>query len=644
MTAQKQVLWDELSALDQWLCLRARDAQHGKKPDSVGSAEVFCGLVNGHRQRVAIEWTDLQAPPGLSHNAFFRKRYREILKAVPLERWQDVVACLDRGDIPFSDLELQNATELSSHWRRLRSGRRTVRLAAVDSLVDFLIRALSLELVRRESLGNQPVYGVRISLPNLRLPEIIPLVVSFVRMQEGGAETALRYLGDLQRTLEVRGKAARGLILNLVVGSGEEYQRYLAHAARQQDLLVIDEGKLAGIFLGERYSEELHTVIKSDLSLVRLSPYTPEKPVHRPEMFFGRAEETRRVLDSPDRNFLVVGARRIGKSSFLRFLQDTTRAAGSHVAILIDCSDIGDGDTLARGLANQVNPRRARRIQIGHIPQLFKVSQSVRNKPYLVLLDEVDRLVELAYGEDNWRTFNVLRELSNSGAAQVVITGFSTLYRTWQDLSSPIFNFGTPIYLSVLSHRSAWKLVAEPLRALDVEFKSEDLVEQIVRETGGHPSFLQFFCAELIHVLDLHGSRLVTADVLHAVRQSREYRELVMKPLLYAPNMSALQRWIVLEVVRGHQYSFTVDELLEAMKPQMPEVPPLAVAEGLNELELAGVIRSKSPSTKSVRDPKEIRYVWTIPGFPVAVERSFPIDKAIEELKGVVASETGRRR
>ena len=140
-------------------------------------------------------------------------------------------------------------------------------------------------------------------------------------------------------------------------------------------------------------------------------------------MFFGRSREIETILASESTDFVVLGSRRIGKSSLLRFLEKATAVSEERLPIYIDCSRIENYHDLSVRIAEHINIRRARRIQLSTLGQMVRASFSVRKVRYMLLLDEIDKLVLLATRSNDWAFFEALRELSNTGVAQSFFQG-----------------------------------------------------------------------------------------------------------------------------------------------------------------------------------------------------------------------------
>ncbi len=627
MNSATQSEWDSMPLLGRWLSLRD---SNDVKPHFVEELEVLCGEANAPHQD--------RGQQTFWH--FFEDNFGRLLRNIPISLWHDVIEAAPRANIPLTAREIKHITSLSVIWRKLESRRRAERLEAVEPLIDLLQVAWGWVLVKYDYIGNECVVFVRPKVAGAGLPPYIPIIVTFVFGGKHSSEKAFRWTRDLQRRLVSRSRGGPELIFNIVVGRGLEARKYLSKMRAETGFVFIDELVVREVFTAERYSAKLHEILQRGLGLGRSNPYNFDKPVEKMEMFYGREAEIRQILDRSNLDFIIVGSRKIGKSSLLRYLENTTRGSGSRVPVLLDCSAIERPDDFAKEIAIRVNPRRQRGVLSGHIPQLLGAARSIRQVPFLLLLDEADKLINFARSSGDWSVFNALREISNRGVGQTVITGYREVYRAWQDLKSPLFNFVRPMYLSVLSDESARKLITRPAADLGVSFHRKELVRQIIVESGCHPSVLQFFGSSLIDRLDQTGSLTVMAGDVHAVRGARQYLEFVVKPFRLDGNIAnSLEKWLVLRIVKSKEERFSADSLVDNFKQVEGDWLKVGkLTEALEGLELSGLICREGERTESEEERASVTYVWTIPAFAIALERTTNVWAWEEELRDVLAS------
>jgi hypothetical protein len=629
--------WDQLSTLDQWLWIVQRELRRDEGEREIldrdvekigpGLRELLRRYSEGHAEEDCFG-----GEPDVSAVEFFESHFEEILRQTPLSVWRELLAALRDDCIPFTKRELHVLDRLSALWGHLEGSRRRGRLDAITPFVEMFSQFLGWEIAKREHTGNETVFWIKAVGARLRLGAVVRLLVTVVQAASGSAEKAARWTSDLLSRPSGFGAGPASLDLNIVVGGGLELSRYKEMGRGSSGLIIFDESVVRELFTSERPVSKAEEIIRRQIGIGRLNPYSPEKPVERREMFFGRRREVRTILDNVTRDFAIVGARRIGKSSLLRYLREIVKASTHRTAIFLDCSATDTPDQLAYQIALQVNPRRADRIRMGHVGQLIRTAYSIRREPFLILLDEADRLINFARQNSDWIVFDTVRSLANEGYAQTVMTGYKVLYEAWQDRATPLFNFINPIYLSVLSTESARALIVDPLRELGVHFSAGALIDQVVDESGCHPSFLQFFCAALVDVLGDRNARVVTATDISMVRQRIEYREFVLKPFRGEGDFSPLERWLVLALANGRQFEFDSRAIMDSLSPREQWLTSVAVEKALLNLELAGLIRPLIEGQLRAREGGGLRYTWTIPGFVRVLELTTDTERQMRDL------------
>jgi hypothetical protein len=634
--------WDQLSILDQWLLILANDLRRSRERSEIVVSD-FEQLGEGLRDLLRPYWAgknpEIQKDETvreLNSVIFFQAHYKQILRQTPLSIWSDMLGALRRDRMPLTFREIQNLERLSVLWKQLESSDRRSRLDSVGPFVEALLMVFGWEISRRDSVGNETVFWLKAPGLKLKVGPNLLLIITFVFKNPGSAERALRWTYDLLGRASGLGSVTVKVGINLIVGKGPEVAKY--KDAFRDDFLCFDEALLKEVLTAERQVAKVEEIIKKGISLGRLNPYEADKPVQQPEMFFGREMEIRSILDNPGRDVAVIGARKIGKSSLLVFLRDVISRSISRVPVFIDCSIVYAPDKLAYELALQINPRRAHRIQMSQVSQMVRAAFSIRREPFLLLLDETDRLISFARQNGDWTFFETIRSLANDGVCQTVMTGYKVLFEAWQDRSTPLFNFVRPLYLSVLSKESAKQLVTAPMKELGVDFRELPLIEQLVKESGCHPSFLQFFCSELIGVLAERDTKIVTAAEFNAVREKQSYRQFVMKPFGSDNDFSLFERWLVLSLAGAKRFEFSARDIMDSFGGNENWLTSIAVDRALLGLELGGMVRVSQDLAGAAPGGQGLQYTWTIPAFVRMLEVTTDIDRQIRELRAEFAS------
>jgi hypothetical protein len=250
------------------------------------------------------------------------------------------------------------------------------------------------------------------------------------------------------------------------------------------------------------------------VNLAIVSPYIMTGPVSD-NVFFGREPETRDIVEhSRNESYVVIGGRRIGKSSLLGRLHRVRLPAAGFQTLYHDCSSTLTCDAFLNATIRNWHPEPS-----PDAPATFNdlLQSPPIDKPLVLLLDEVDKLVPVDRA-DGWPLFNMLRAMANSGHAQMVLSGERTLKDALRDSEGPLFNFANEMLLGPLDFHAVEELVTRPMKQLEIELENEKLlVNRIWAFTSGHPNVIQRLCRRLIERLKEQDKRCITLDDLEAV-------------------------------------------------------------------------------------------------------------------------------
>lgn len=258
---------------------------------------------------------------------------------------------------------------------------------------------------------------------------------------------------------------------------------------------------------------------KIEAEIKPMNPYYINLPVQRQKVFFGREHEltlTLQELRTPGANsgILVWGQKRIGKSSFLYFLQRQT-ANEQLICCYNSMQANANGDDaeflymLAQNICKALR-REGERITspsieeyethaLAHFGRFFDEIETILVGRRLVLmLDEFQILLQnLQDGRLKPETILFLRDLVQRGAGTNFVFAYTgSLVRfASQPIPSQLFDIFHPIKLSYLAADDARALVTVPAQD-HLEFEA-DAVEYLLKVTNGNPWCLQNLCFEL---------------------------------------------------------------------------------------------------------------------------------------------------
>jgi Cdc6-like AAA superfamily ATPase len=461
------------------------------------------------------------------------------------------------------------------------------------------------------------LYYIDLSSWKLRLSNRTPVICVRASDLEHLSQHVMQSLADVVRERSL----SRQIVLILV--EGNSYPLFKHKTSLNYNLVLIGAEEQKKVVQSRRPSGELLDIISTQVPISFLSPYETRAPVTG-SRFFGREQEISRILANPDTNQVILGIRRIGKTSLLRETERIFNEREETARVFyLECSDLLSTDDYVREVVRKLNPRELPRLQMQKYIFFFpnfleRMSKQFKSK-MIFLLDEIDNLVIMQRGD--WELFRMLRASSNKGVCQYIIAGFREAMREQYLLDSPFYNFAQEIRLSEFSRQQARDLIATPMENLRVRLHNqEEIVNRIYDETSGQPNLIQYYCLILLRNLDQTGKRELspeslldvyadegfTSHLLTSFMQNTENRE---KALIYA---------ILLSAEDAGKKGFSQEEIDNMLHKGGIDLKQKSIDDACNLLTLAGVIHHKgrefffaSPVfTKVLKQSYDLNYLF----------------------------------
>jgi hypothetical protein len=295
-------------------------------------------------------------------------------------------------------------------------------------------------------------------------------------------------------------------------------------------------------------------------------------PVHKPEYFFGRRQETASLFEllRREQSVSISGQRRLGKTSLLFYAAAPEIAAGHGLEpgqvrwVYIDGGMLDDLDeesvygAIDRGLQEGTVEHIPYEELVAHIRTM-----AAKNLRLVVMLDEFEVFASNARLQP--RLFNRLRGLTAQFPVQFVIASKEPLARLSfanpEVMSSWFFNIFVPLRLGLFSRDEAVEMMSELSRKGGSVFRA-DAMDFLLELAGPHPHFLQVAC---YHAFALQRRGALSASDRQAVKE-RTQEELEGHLDYYWRNLSAEEQYTLaalpLAIFEGH--AATTAELAEA--------------------------------------------------------------------------------
>ncbi|NOK57765.1 MAG: hypothetical protein GFH27_549287n69 [Chloroflexi bacterium AL-W] len=312
-------------------------------------------------------------------------------------------------------------------------------------------------------------------------------------------------------------------------GDSEAIIRSTISLSYRRRFVFIDTQAQLRVQSSRRPSGDLRDIICTQIPISMLSPYETAASVTG-SRFFGREYEISRILERPNTNHLILGIRRIGKTSLLkeveRRLREDEGESSPHI-IYLDCSDLVSADDYIQAVVRKLNPKELPRLHLQNycffFPDFLERMQRMYKHKIIFLLDEIDNLI-IAQRE-RWDLFRMLRASSNKGVFRYICAGFREAMQEQFTNASPLFNFAQEVRLNEFSWKQARELIVLPMAHLGVTFQHKnDILSRIYEKTAGNPNLIQYYCMVLLRHLDKNDQRAITLDHLIDVYRDDSFK------------------------------------------------------------------------------------------------------------------------
>lgn len=427
------------------------------------------------------------------------------------------------------------------------------------------------------------------------LPEPFPFIIFSSR------ESIKSYLSELKKVLNELNVPGRFGVL--VAVHQAESTTHLVNAEfggiSRENLVVIGErdcSNIAGNVVA--VDQAFMDITKDQIDFNILSPYQTEAPTPI-DMFYGRTSEINAVLERVDNGSVVVlGARRIGKTSMLQSVKQTLTERG-RILLYLDCYAIGrdKGNTNAYNhLFKEMQTRWHSEENdifapnsIEQFPEWLIGMQTLHpDRQIIIQLDEVDALMKYDItGNHDEKLFRMFRSLAQEKRCQFIFSGERTILDRLGDPSSSFFNFATPIRLGLLDIESVSEMVQHPMQLIGTKLDHPQAIcEMVYEQTSGHPNLVQTVCRDCLRQLNASGTRTLTIELVQNAVASDGYRERYLET--FWSQSTAMEKAIALIIAKNE--SIALQDILEQLRGRGVQVQPSEAKRGIDYLKLAQLV------------------------------------------------------
>lgn len=281
----------------------------------------------------------------------------------------------------------------------------------------------------------------------------------------------------------------------------------------------------------------------------RLNPYSIDS-IPKGKMFYGRGKELQRIIEA-DNNIILVGSRRIGKTTLVHNLKEIVGTIGVrghrltkaniNKCVIIDVSNLSfyefdiwekilEGFNYDKSLYLPfARKNRGKVVFNNYVDSLGELIDKYSGE-LIIVFDEVDNWI-LDDSNSGWKVLNTIRSLSDNGKAKIILVGYETLRRVSRKHDFPLFGRFELLKLKPLLEDEVYDLVTQPLEELGICFDDKyrpQILHEIWELSRGRPNIVQGFCLELIRTMKDRQKVVITdRDFISAKNTSSVYKNYI---------------------------------------------------------------------------------------------------------------------
>lgn len=432
---------------------------------------------------------------------------------------------------------------------------------------------------------------VDLSSWKLRLSDQTPVI--WIKADDASRLSAQELIESLQDVADQQGWRHR-LCVALIDAPGQELQA-LAGARYAPRFIVIDAGAQQRILTAHSFIGAFLDLVCEQIPLANLAPYEVSAPVEG-SGFFGREREVDKILTHAETNFAILGSRRIGKTSVLREVRRRLLDQGENPArfVWLDCSTLRDSEQFLQEVVRQLNTPELSRLKKRSkyplfFPDFLKRMFKMHRGTIIFFLDEADAL--WLWLREEHHLLRDLRAAANEKTCRFLATGFGNLAQEIFNTNSPLLNVFEPLRLGPFLSRETADVVITPMGSLRVHIENRDsMVGQVHDDTQGHPLLVQYYCLELVSLLDRLGTRTLSPKHVEAVYTSEVIKGVVVNA--FRENVTTADKLLVYALLVSFaedKSMFNQQEMYGALRRQSCSAMPEEIDRACDRLVLANV-------------------------------------------------------
>jgi hypothetical protein len=385
----------------------------------------------------------------------------------------------------------------------------------------------------------------------------------------------------------------------------------------------------------------LGSILASQVGVLKLSPYAVEEPAEGGR-FFGRTQLMREIIAPiATRCFLLIGPRRIGKTSLLLEIKRHLKSKQPDVDKLRIAHVVGSEFRSTAEVVAQIvseleehHPDKkayqfgTREAKFRSLPQYIRKTTRSGKRKVAIFIDEVDKILQFDELQ-NYECLELLRSVvlqgqehhdDNSSDAEpdvrIYMAGFRNAFRARYDVRTPLYGFAEMKEIPPLITRESHDMIVRPFVNLGLNLP-DSLVEAIQQESGGHPQLISVLCKAVLSFVDRNSRAPTEAEFQPEILHSGDFERRLV--LAYLSNTNVFETLVCLLLIkrasklqrRGEaltNFEFGFQSIQEVLREVSINLSHTAVVTICHNLRLCSIITEVAG-----RSGKEHRFRFFIP-------------------------------
>jgi Cdc6-like AAA superfamily ATPase len=286
-----------------------------------------------------------------------------------------------------------------------------------------------------------------------------------------------------------------------------------------------------------------------------------------------------------ERNFAIVGNRKIGKTSLLNRVEARINVQQRYRLLRLDCQAVRSASDFYALLQSELGAP-LHDFSAATLSTILRQEQNRSARSLVLMLDEVDALLALERS-DSETLLSALREAANGHICSFIFCGAKLLAQQLRDANSSLFNFPEPIILPYLNRKEIDEIIMRPMEMLGIQLEdSTSVLDSVWVLTSGHPNLTQYIGRALVNAANDRQDRVIRRQDVEGLQTDSIFAQFYFDTIWGAT--SPLERLITLLVPAAE---FTIREVENTLAEAGLEVPPVEVDAALEMLLIYSVLK-----------------------------------------------------